>query len=451
MLSRAFRASATRTALALVVACGCAPAPTGPQAERLILISVDTLRADHLGCYGYERPTSPNLDRLAAQGTLFEQASSTASWTVPAHMSMLTGQYARTHGIDGWQKAPAGTETIASVLQERGFATAAYVNVVLLNEQRGFERGFDEYHIVPQAESPVGATNQVLQAAIPWIEQHAGQPFFLFLHFYDVHSDYDPLPAYREAFVREYDGHVTGETHQLRAYRKDRQREPWSEADARHLIDLYDAGIRQFDDQIQPLLDFLERSGLAARTVVALTSDHGEEFLERGDVLHGRTLHQELVHVPLLLRGPGVPVGMRVPGNASLVDLMPTLLGLLGAPVPEACEGIDLARVWRAGADLQGRVVFAEADKWLAQEPGNIRRAVRRGRFKLLYDHASGARQVFDLGSDPRELRDLGGEQQALTKALWLELETFLQGERDVEEVELSEIELRELEALGYF
>lgn len=431
--------------------CGGGEREPGP--DNLILISVDTLRADHMGIYGYERPTSPVMDAYAEGGTVFEHTTSTASWTVPSHMSMFTGQYTRTHGIDGWRKGLSQkTQTLASALEAEGFATAAFVNVTLLNPQRSFDRGFQDFMYEPPAKSANGSTQKILEGAIPWMKEHANERFFLFLHFYDVHSDYNPLPEFRKQFVRMYSGDVNGETAQLRAYRKGDRTLPWDAPDARHLVDLYDAGIRQFDTQVAELFEHLETTGLGEKTLVILTSDHGEEFLEHGGVLHGRTLHQELVHIPLIMRGPGVPAGNRVGGNASLVDIMPTALSLLGFDVPEQCEGLDLSQSWRSGASFDERLVYSEADKWLAQEPGNKRRAVRRGDFKLLYDHATGKRSVFDLSQDPNEMGDLSAEKEALVKVLWGELERFMAGKTELDEtVEMSDEEMKELEDLGYF
>lgn len=426
----------------------------GARARNLILISVDTLRADHLGCYGYQRGTSPEIDRWAAAGTVFADATAAGPWTVPSHMSMLTGVYTRTHGMDGWEQSlPEDVETLASHLQARGFATAGIVNVSLLSQKRSFDRGFQNFTVVPEAKEPRGATKTILSGAIPWLREHRQGPFFLFLHFYDVHSDFNPLPKFRKQFERMYNGGVDGSTLQLRWYRKTAPDPPWTAVDARHLIDLYDAGIRQFDEHIAELFDVLRNELFLEDTLVLLTSDHGEEFLEHGDILHGRTLHQELVRVPLIAVGPGVPAGKVVAGSASHVDLMPTALSLLGLPLPAAVEGVDLSTGWDDSPRWDPeRPVFAEADKWLKQEAGNYRRMIRRGKYTLHYDRLSGAKAVYDIEADPFELNDLSASQPALVAALWAELESFMSTERQVESsIELSPEDMQELEDLGYF
>jgi len=440
-------------ALLGLAACGDAPRDEGPRPRNLILISVDTLRADHLGCYGYERPTSPHLDRWAASGTLFEQMTAAAPWTVPSHMSMLTGLYTRTHGIDGWQGSlPDDVQTLASTLKAQGFATAAFVNVFLLNKERHFDRGFESYTIVPDTPDPRGATRTILSQAIPWLRAHRDGPYFLFLHFYDVHSDFDPLPEYRKEFERMYQGIVDGSTMQLRWYRQTPPDPPWGPADARHLVDLYDAGIRQFDTDVEELFAFLRGEHVVDDTLVALTADHGEEFLEHGQVMHGRTLHQELVHIPLILVGPRVPAGVQVQGDASTVDVMPTALSLLGVPVPGQCEGIDLSPGWHGADFAADRPVFSEADKWLNQAPGNFRRMIRRGKYTLHYDKASGSRELYDVDADPYEHQDLAAKDPALAGALWKELEAFMSKDRQVDDsFQLSEEERQRLKDLGYF
>jgi arylsulfatase A-like enzyme len=442
--------------LALAALC-CLLAPAcsgeGGGARNLILISVDTLRADHLGCYGYPRDTTPTIDRLAERGTLFEAATSTGAWTVPSHMSMLTGTYTRTHGIDGFTKAlPAEIETIASLLSEEGFATQAFVNVQLLNREKGYNRGFDDYKIFIPATSAMGSTRRIVARAIDWLRENQDRRFFLFLHFYDVHSDFNPLPEFRRDFVGPYQGPANGTTAQLRAYRKGDIPRDWTEAEGAHLKNLYDGGLRQFDNDLAALFDFVEGGELGADTLIVLTSDHGEEFLEHGGIMHGRTLYEELVHVPLILAGPGVPAGQRFEDCVSGVDIMPTVLSLLGERASEQSEGVDLSIAWRnPPAWDDERLVFAEADKWLGQEEGNFRRSVRKGKFKLYYDKLTGRTEVYDLESDPRERNDISEQQPALTKALWGEMDRFISGKREVEvSLELSEEEMREIEKLGY-
>ena len=331
----------------VLLGCGSLSRPT-TAVQNVILISIDTLRADHLGCYGYERATSPALDLLAAGGVLFEEAAATAPYTVPSHASMLTGLYSRSHGMITWaRRLPEEIQPIAARLSAQGFATAAMVNVSLLNQRFGFGRGFDEYFsIAPEPAGAAAAT--IVSFAKDWMQRHRGERFFLFLHFYDVHSDYDAPDEYRRKFVRPYAGRSNGTTEQLSRYLKGRIG-GWGEPDARHLADLYDASIRQLDDQLGPFFEELRVGGLWDRTLVIVTSDHGEELLEHGTVLHSHVLYQESLHIPLILAGADLPQGTRIPEPVSLVDITPTILALYGLPAGDDMDGRVIEEVFEPG------------------------------------------------------------------------------------------------------
>jgi arylsulfatase A-like enzyme len=443
-------AAASAAAIALLSSAACGPAKERPR--HVVLVSIDTLRADHLGCYGYDRGTSPGIDRLAGEGTLFEQACATASWTLPAHASILTGLYPRSHGVDGWQVAlPVDLPTLPAQLAAEGYATAAFVNVAILSAQRGFDRGFETWSNLRQSRTPAGETDRVIDAALDWLAKRDDRPVFLFLHFYDAHSDYAALPDYQRRFVRPYSGPANGTTDQLNEYREGRL-PPWGSDEARHLSDLYDAGICQLDAQLERLWDGLRAEGLWSETLLVLTSDHGEEFLEHGGVLHDSTLHEEQIRVPLIFVGPGVPRGARVREAVSQVDIMPTVLGLLGIAGPRS-EGVDLSRAWGQPESRPiERSIFAEADKWYAMGEPNARRSVRRGRYTLHYDQLSGTKRLFDISADPGEQTDLAAERPEVVESLWVELQGFMDSSREVgESFELSEQELSTLRELGYF
>ncbi len=434
----------------VLLGCGSLSRPT-TAVQNVILISIDTLRADHLGCYGYERATSPALDLLAAGGVLFEEAAASAPYTVPSHASMLTGLYSRSHGMITWaRRLPEEIQPIAARLSAQGFATAAMVNVSLLNQRFGFGRGFDEYFsIAPEPAGAAAAT--IVSFAKDWMQRHRGERFFLFLHFYDVHSDYDAPEEYRRKFVRPYAGRANGTTEQLSRYLKGRIG-GWGEPDARHLADLYDASIRQLDDQLGPFFEELRVGGLWDRTLVIVTSDHGEELLEHGTVLHSHVLYQESLHVPLILAGADLPQGTRIPEPVSLVDITPTILALTGTPDVDGLDGVDLSRSWKSPAAWPPRRgIFSETEQWPGMEPGNLRSSVRLGRFKLLYDRLSDARSLFDLESDSEERVDIASSRAELLEPLWLELESYMQRETaDAESLELSEEQMQRLRELGY-
>ena len=231
------------------------------------------------------------------------------------------------------------------------------------------------------------------------------KPVFALVHYMDVHSDYLSLPKYEKIFVRPYDGFADGTTQQL--YRFAAGKFDLNQEDAAHLLDLYDAGIRQIDDQLARLFGFLEEEGLLDDSLLVVMSDHGEEFLEHGSVLHGHTQFQEVVRVPLIFRGPGVPAGKRVSTPVSLIDVMPTSLAQLGLPVPEGLDGVSVSGLWRQpAARWTDRLLYFEADVVFPPPgPGVVPvgpyRAVRDDRFKLHLDIDTGNVGLFDLSEIP--------------------------------------------------
>ena len=419
--------------------------------RNLILISIDTLRQDRVSAYGYPRPTTPALDALAARGVVFENASAPSPWTLPSHVSLLTGLYPQTHGATGHLHAMSrNATTLADWLRERGYATGAVVNTVLLDRSRGFARGFDHFERVESAED-ASAAPEIDARALRWLDEPRTRPFFLFLHHYDVHSDYAPAERYRKLFAGPYDGEFTGATEQLKQVRLGKR--AIAPADAKHLSDLYDAEVRQLDDELARFLAELEARGHLRSTVLIVTSDHGEEFLEHGGVLHGRTLHGELVRVPLVVAGAGVPRGRRVEAPVSLVDVFPTVTGLLGVEAPPYVEGIDLSPAWRRSwAGLpEDRPVFFEADWWLGRAEGEWKRAVRRAGWKLHYESPGGVFSLYDVAHDPGEQVDLAAREPARLEALRALLAPHLgPSASGAERPGLSPAETERLRALGY-
>ncbi len=419
------------------------PAVPPLDGPNIVLISIDTLRPDHLGCYGYERPTSPTIDELAAEGVLFEDCSTTATWTLPSHASMLTGRYPSRHGVIS-EKYRLTSTTIADVLKRGGYLTAAYVNYLDVSDRFGLDRGFKHFRYLRESLSSPEPSG-IAGAAEKWLGKPQKRPFFLFLHFYDVHSDYTSLPNYEKQFVRDYTGTMTGHTYDLL---KHGLKSTLTDDDVRYLFDLYDASIRQIDDSVRQVLRALESNNLADDTVVVLTSDHGEQFSEHGSVLHGQDYYEESVRVPLILRGPGIPRGKRISTMASLVDVMPTLLELAGANVPEGIDGIDLQPVWM-GRDSHTRFLFAEADMGYMQK--DRKRMIRNTRYKLHFDRESEAVELYDLANDAKEQSDISADNPDLVSLLRRELATFMLGQGTTEPAEPPTAEeIERWRALGY-
>lgn len=429
-----------------------AKAPPSP--DNLIILSIDTLRADRLSCYGNPRPTSPTLDSIAAEGVIFDDASATSPWTKPSHASLLTGLYPSRNGVVAMNSVMAPNVVhLASWLRNHGFHTAAVVNSGFLKTD-GLERGFNDFRSIDYVQGRREGSN-VVEAVIASLERRPPGRLFGFFHFMDVHSDYTSLPRYERLFAESYDGPFTGATSQL--YRVAEGTLTPSARDIAHLKNLYDASIRQLDDELARLFLYLRQKGLLDRTLVVIVSDHGEEFLDHGSVLHGWTQHQEVVRIPMILRGPGIPRNKRLTPPVSLVDVMPTSLELLGVPVPPDLDGVALRRLWSKPAGrLDSRVIYFEADVTFpppgpGPAPVGSRRAARSDRFKLHLDTSTRRTRLYDLSVDPLEQREVSAEHAEMTAALRARLEQFLRRQQPAAEVrQLTEDELERLRSLGY-
>ncbi len=393
------------------------PRPAG--ALNLILLSVDTLRADHLPSYGYGRDTAPFLDEhFAHGGTVFENPVAAATITTPSHASIFTSLQPASHGTtDGMKVIPKHIPTLPELIRAAGFDTAGITEDGWLGIRHGFGRGFDVFqeNKSPQIMSPDGQVDRTFAEAAAWLERNRDKRFFLFLHTFQVHYPYAPPSRYAGLFS---DGATRSEERpsHLRA------------------MDDYDREIRYTDDELRRLVGRLRDLGLDARTVFVVTGDHGEAFLEHGLLEHSGRLHEEIVRVPLLFAGPGIPAGRRIATPVAHVDLLPTILELLAIPAPAWSEGRSLVGLV-TGRDPESafadRALFSEtrSKSALAAERRMIGFAapafmVRQGSRKLLRypDAAGGFRyELYDVAADPGEQRDLHateGEAAAELRAL---------------------------------
>ncbi len=438
---------------------GCGPVDPPDRAQHVLLISIDTLRPDHLSCYGYERKTSPHLDEVARSGVRFSDVTSAAPWTLPSHATMLTGLYPSHHGVKSHQtRLPESIVTVAEEFRDAGFETFAVVNTHNVGApQYQLGQGFQRFSYISETtedrELKLRTLNMgevVVDEAKTLLAQRApDKPFFLFLHFYDVHTDWTPREEYRREFVQPYSGELDGGTQQLNKIRN--LGEQLAPDDLRFLRELYDAEIRGFDQVLGGFLDWLGAQGLREHTLILVTSDHGEEFQEHGGLLHGRTQYQELLRVPLILAGPGIPAGRVIDTPVHGVDVTPTLLALMGIRSRQARDGLDLSPTWRGGA-LPERALFGEADQDnRTVERVDTKQMVRRGKDKLVLDRVEQRFELFDLGQDPLEQHDLFAEQRERAGALALELRTFLAQARESDRIPPpSEEDQRKLDAMGY-
>jgi arylsulfatase A-like enzyme len=453
-----FEAEQRGDAAALPFAFWARPAAVGerPAGPNVLLVSIDTLRPDHLGCYGYRlRPTSPNLDRLAGEGTRFAQVVAPSPWTTPSHMSLFTSQYPTVHAVDApiestQRRLADGKVTLAELLRARGYRTAAFTGAGAISALYGFWQGFDLYD-----ETPRGATGRegedlpvILERALAWLENVGDRPFFLFLHTYEVHNPYT-----HETFLEEGGDYDEVE-------RRTR---------------LYDGGIAFADEYLGRLFRELERRGLSDSTLLLVLSDHGEDLVGRYPqgpwYYHGHHLYDELLLVPLLVAGPGVAAGRVVKEQVSLLDVMPTLLELTGTggPAGQPVQGLSLTpHLDPAGPPEPGEgpghpLAFAEA-----LNRGPERKALRTPGHKLIWMPSADQSgrspvhaliptlELLDLVSDPGETRNLAGAEEGLTRRLFEGLERWWSENRELrrkvaeEEADMDATTREALEALGY-
>jgi len=425
-----------------------------PTRPNVILISLDTLRTDHLSCYGYERETTPRIDRFAAQGIRFTRAHAPHPWTLTSHMSMMTGLLPTEHGVEGNRRLSSSLPTLAELYEEAGYNTLALIDpVVWLDKRYGFDRGFSSYRrIYGSAEEKIAMLETVF-------DDLQGEPFFLFLHYFDAHSDNSKLPydssneEFKELcdwYTGDFAGCDTGGRCASEFLQAVNRNQATVDADTeRYIVDLYDAGIATMDRRLGQLFDQLEEHGLYENSIVVLTSDHGEEFREHGLFLHG-THFQECVSVPLIVRTPGRIDPSTTERLVSHVDLASTLLQLCGIESSRV-GGRSFAPLIARGIDTKRRnpIFFDGQDGALG---------VRLGDWKLV--ESRGETFLFDLASDPAEQRNLIDTQPEpkqlaeLRALIEIKLRQIREqneaSSNDVQAVDLSEDDLRELKNLGY-
>lgn len=420
--------------------------------RRLVLISIDTLRPDHLGAYGHVRKTSPNLDALGARGVVFEDASTTAPWTLPAHSSMLTGFYPEQTRARTIQEVLAeNIPTIAETLVDAGYRTAGLGNVIWFRPYRGLNRGFEKWELHPEDESAEGAAEHITDFGIEFLEQSAGERSFLFLHYFDVHSPYHSRPAFERAFLPSDfrdKSKVDGTTMQLGLLGKGHGE--FSEQEREETRKLYDAGILQLDDELGRLFRFIDERFGYDDTLVIVTSDHGEAFFEHGKFTHGQDQYQEQLRVPLIVRGGPVPGGLRVDSPTSIIDIAPTIFAAARVAPRSAVPGVDLASYWKAPTTVRDdRVLFSQS------APGpdkDVIRMVRRGRLKLIINVETGQRELYDVEADPTEHEDLSRVRPELAGELYALMDRFFDrpDERQPNTLELDPETVERLRKLGY-
>ena len=427
--------------------CGDDRAVGGPADRRpnVVLYVVDTVRADRLGVYGYEKPTSPRLDAFAAGAVVFENAYAQSSWTRPAMASLFTGLLPPAHRTVGRRSVlPEDATTLAEILAANGYEGMGLVRNPNVGRAFGFAQGFTRFRSEDRDRDET-----MLERVRLWLDerQDAGAPFFLYLHAIDPHGPYDPAPEFEQMFdAGDAPAHYRTVRYLLEL--NGGEAEP-DEGTAEALSRLYDAEVAQNDRAFGELLDELEARGLAEDTAVIHVSDHGEEFEEHGRWEHGVSLYEEVLRIPLVMRLPGVPA-QRVEPPAQHVDVLPTLLGYLGIEAPPT-DGRDLLAERRRDDDPADVYTHLDVD-------GHRASSVIRGRYKLVLPQSPSqgtAPMLFDLEADPGELDDLATEQPRIVeRMLGLLADHDLAGDVEpaveIDDAQIDEDLRRRLRALGY-
>lgn len=412
---------------------GCRPRPVP---NNLVLVTFDTTRADHLGCYGRANARTPTLDGLASRGVLFEQCRSAAPITMPSHSTIMTGLYPPAHSVrdNGLFALPESRVTLAEILKARGYATGAATGSFVLDRRFGLSQGFDVYEdgILREYENFWGdravekkslffderPAERVNAAILPWLRKNRDKPFFLWVHYWDAHQPHIPPPPYSEVFA----------------------------------TDLYQGEISYADSALGQLLRELDAGGVAQRTVVVMTADHGEGLDQHNEATHSLLCYDGTLHVPLIVAGPGVAAGKRVKERVGTVDIVPTVLDLLGARAPADVHGRSLAPLWKGSGEGDARRgYYAETlSPRISHGLGELR-AWFEGPFKYIHGPRS---ELYDLRNDPAELHNLILEDPQTAAGLRDRLTRFLERTaRPAEEAAApanTAENLERLAALGY-
>src|SRR5229473_2827936 len=408
-----------------------AAAPPTSDPPNVLLITIDTVRADHVGCYGYQLIETPNLDALAGGGVRFANAYTPVPITLPAHSVILTGTYPMRTGMHDFSgnRLNASQPTLATLLHERGYTTGAVLGSAVLDSRFGLNRGFDFYYDhfdfsrldEKNIDAMIRPGNEVVNHALSWLEANRRKPFLLWVHLYDAHHPYNPPSPYREKY----------RTH------------------------LYDGGIAFVDAQVGRLVSYLKAKGIYDRTLIVVAGDHGEGLGEHGEKTHGFFIYDTTLHVPLIFKLPA-GVGQQksvVNDSANLADLLPTVLELVGARRPNEVQGRSL--VPSMAGKPEGTPAENYAETYLPRIHFNWSE-LRGVRFRQYHFIDAPRPELYDLTADPHELKNLYSAQRAVASVMRMRLGQLVTqftpaaGEKTAEKTGLDPAWVERLKSLGY-
>ncbi|MCL4338145.1 sulfatase [Patescibacteria group bacterium] len=405
----------------------------------IVLIVLDPLRADHIHSYGYMRDTTPTIDSLASHGFAFTNDISASSWTLPADMSLLTGVYPSRHKVlNKYTLLSPGSQiisnlkvlapdivTFAEFLKKNGYATGGFTGSAAVNREFGYSAGFDTY----VDDKDFAGLPYTYPKAIDWIKAHKENKFFVFLQGYDTHGEYVPQGGYDFRFLDfPYKGKLTGskdEEVQLRESGLAQGKLFLSKDDVRFLNAIYDEKLQRADTELAKFLSEYKKLGLMDKTIFVFTSGHGEELYDHGQIDHGHSLYQELIHVPLIISVPGMSSGVKINSLVSSIDVMPTVLSVLDiAPddvLKKQMQGVSLIPAMEGGK--MNLDAFSETDYRYAV----FKRAfITSDGWKIITDLETNINELYNLGSDKKELGDLSSQNPAKDEEVSIKLQRIL-------------------------
>jgi len=439
------------------------------QRKNVILICLDTLRADHLGCYGYPRKTSPNIDSLTADSSVFFNAYASSPWTLPSHVSLFTSLSGVQHQVYYHDdKMDPSLVTLADILRKNQFFCPAFTGGGFVSPEYGFSKGFDVYYTGEGGVYYHNSAQLVYQIVSRWLERNGDKNFFIFIHTYQPHNPYACPYPYKTMFLDEkpkwrhldLSGYLGGKGEIYREL---------PEKERQNIIGLYDGEIRYSDERlIKPLLEKLKEMNLYDQTMVIFTSDHGEEFFDHGSWLHGQSLYDESLKIPLIIKFPESKfAGKRIQSIVRLIDIMPTILDELGIDFSDyEFEGESLIPLLKK-EDSQDRIFLADIGNNVLNSHVPQKIAINFGKYKLILNKqfsrkdlsffispppSLAAVELYDLAQDPHEKRNIAAENRDLVAQLTKKIEEIHQKarKRKGEKARINEELQKELKALGY-
>jgi arylsulfatase A-like enzyme len=420
-------------------------AGTDPKQEsvkpNVIVIVLGTFRADHLGCYGYPKNTSPNLDKFAKECLVFKNAYSQSHWTLPSHCSILTSRYPSVHGVmERTAKLDPAEVTLPEILKNYDFQTAAFTGGLDMKKEHGLDQGFDIYSD-DAGDKILGTSDKIFPKAINWLDSAKNdKPFFLYIHTYDTHLPYAPPVPYNTMFAsKDYNGQFKGKElsyEYLKAISG-----PLSKADIDYVVSQYDGEVAYQDKQLGLFLDKIREMGIDKNTIIVITADHGESLYDYGtwDRFGSEDLYNSTLKVPLMIRLIEKQSGV-IESNVQLIDIMPSVLKQIGIPANKESQGIDI-------------LAKKQARNYSIAEASMVKQSFTKGPWKLIA--ASSSYELYDLDKDPQEKNNRAPKNPDQVYGLVQELMGLLKGirseRREPPRITLSPQMIEELRKSGYW